>query len=133
MDLDIGDAAAEQTKLLKSVRAYGSHIGANAGSIPHYGECHRAGGTISTAFAELDRQPGDQQTHGQQATASWTPHGAHVLRQVRTESSTTNSPTTSTGAPGRHSHHRTADFAAWPPQIGPVSATAAGPNACCRP
>ena len=52
IDLDVEDASPEQTTLLKAVREFGGHIEANAGSIPNYGERHRAGEAISTAFVE---------------------------------------------------------------------------------
>ena len=51
-DLDITEPSPEQARLLKAVREFDSYIRANAERIPNYGERHRAGEAISTAFTE---------------------------------------------------------------------------------
>ena len=82
--LDIEDAGAEQTKLLKAVREFGRYIEANAGSIPNYGERYRAGEAISTAFVEstINQVVSKRMVKKQQMRR--TPRGAHLLLQVRT-------------------------------------------------
>ena len=42
----------EQARLLKAVREFDAYLRANVGRIPNYGERHRAGEAISTAFSE---------------------------------------------------------------------------------
>src|SRR5207253_8403233 len=52
MDLDVDDADLAQRKLVKALGEFGGYIGANAGSIPIYGERYRCGEAISNAFVE---------------------------------------------------------------------------------
>ena len=51
-NLDAEHGPAERAKLLKAVHEFDSYLRANAGRIPNYGECRRAGEAISTAFTE---------------------------------------------------------------------------------
>jgi hypothetical protein len=51
-DLDGEGAGPEQRKLLQAVTEFGGYIRANASSITNYGERHRNGETISSAFVE---------------------------------------------------------------------------------
>lgn len=51
-DLDTAEPGPEQARLLKSVREFDAYLCAIAGRSPNYGERHRAGETISTAFTE---------------------------------------------------------------------------------
>ena len=72
-DPDITEPCPEQAWLLKAVREFDSYIRANAGRIPNYGERHRAGEVISTAFTESAGQPGHQQAHGQETADALDP------------------------------------------------------------
>jgi hypothetical protein len=83
-DLYVEDPSPEQTKLVKSVREFGGYIGANAGSIPNYGERFRAGETISTAFAESTVNQVISKRMVKKQQMRWTPRGAHLLLQLRT-------------------------------------------------
>ena len=83
MDLDVDDARPEQTKLCKAVREFGGYIDANAGSIPNYGERHRAGEAISTAFVESTVNQVISKRMVKKQQMRWTPRGAHLLLQVR--------------------------------------------------
>jgi hypothetical protein len=84
MDLDVEGAGPEQTKLLKAVREFGGYIDANTGSIPNYGERHRAGEAISTAFVESTVNQVISKRMVKKQQMRWTPHGAHLLLQIRT-------------------------------------------------
>ena len=84
LDLDVEDASPEQTKLRKTVREFGGYINANAGSIPNYGERHRAGEAISTAFVESTVNQVISKRMVKKQQMRWTPSGAHLLLQVRT-------------------------------------------------
>jgi len=84
MDLDVEGAGPEQRKLLKAVSAFGGYIGANADSIPNYGERYRAGETISTAFVESTVNQVVSKRMVRRQQMRWTPRGAHLLLQVRT-------------------------------------------------
>lgn len=55
-DLEIlqPDDEREPGKLLTAVHEFDSYLRANAGRIPNFGERHRAGEAISTAFTEAD-------------------------------------------------------------------------------
>jgi hypothetical protein len=50
--VDLEDENREQRKVLKTVREFGTYIGANRTFIPNYGDRYRHGETISTAFVE---------------------------------------------------------------------------------
>ena len=73
-----------QARMLKAVRESDSYIRANADRIPNYGERHRAGEAISTAFTEsvVNQVIAKRMVKKQQMR--WTPRGAHLLLQVRT-------------------------------------------------
>jgi hypothetical protein len=98
-DLDTAEAAPiEQVRLLKAVREFDAYLRANAGRIPNYGERYRAGEAISTAFTESAVNQVISKRMVKKQQMRWTPRGAHLLLQVRTPSSTTSSPATSTAA-----------------------------------
>ncbi len=52
IDLDIADPGPQQRNLLKALRDFATYIRGNEGSIPNYGERHRAGEAISSSLAE---------------------------------------------------------------------------------
>ncbi len=83
-DLDIEDPRPEQRKLLKTVTEFDSYIRANAGSIPNYGERHRAGEVISSSFVESAVNQVISKRMVKRQQMRWTPRGAHLLLQVRT-------------------------------------------------
>jgi uncharacterized membrane-anchored protein YjiN (DUF445 family) len=66
------------------VREFGGYLRANANSIPNYGELHRAGETISTAFAESTVNQVVSKRMVKKQQMRWTPRGAHLLLQIRT-------------------------------------------------
>ena len=84
VDLDITEPSPEQARLLKAVREFDSYIRANAGRIPNYGERHRAGEAISTAFTESAVNQVISKRMVKKQQMRWTPRGAHLLLQVRT-------------------------------------------------
>jgi len=83
-DLDIENPRPEQRKLLKAVGEFNSYIRANAGSIPNYGERHRAGEVISSSFVESAVNQVISKRMVKKQQMRWTPRGAHLLLQVRT-------------------------------------------------
>jgi hypothetical protein len=83
-DLDITEPGPEQARLLKAIREFDSYIRANAGRIPNYGERHRAGEAISTAFTESAVNQVISKRMVKKQQMRWTPRGAHLLLQVRT-------------------------------------------------
>jgi hypothetical protein len=71
-------------KLLVAVREFDSYLRANAGRIPNYGERHRAGEAISTAFTESAVNQVISKRMVKKQQMRWSPRGAHLLLQVRT-------------------------------------------------
>jgi hypothetical protein len=84
VDLDTTDPGPEQARLLKAIRKFDIYIRANAGRIPNYGERHRAGEAISTAFTESAVNQVISKRMVKKQQMRWTPRGAHLLLQVRT-------------------------------------------------
>jgi hypothetical protein len=84
VDLDTAEAGPEQARLLKAVCEFDSYIRANADRIPNYGERHRAGEAISTAFTESAVNQVIAKRMVKKQQMRWTPRGAHLLLQVRT-------------------------------------------------
>jgi DNA-binding NtrC family response regulator len=83
--LDGEEISAERQKLLCMIRDFGNYIADNQAFIPDYGDRHRNGRRISSAFAESAvnqlvsrRMIKRQQMH-------WTKRGAHLLLQVRSQ------------------------------------------------
>ena len=85
-DLDTAEAAPiERVRLLKAVREFDAYLRANAGRIPNYGERHRAGEAISTAFTESAVNQVISKRMVKKQQMQWTPRGAHLLLQTRTK------------------------------------------------
>ena len=84
LDLDVEWASAEQRKLLKAVTEFGGYLRANGAWIPNYGERHRAGEAISSAFVESTVNQVVSKRMVKKQQMRWTPRGAHLLLQVRT-------------------------------------------------
>jgi hypothetical protein len=61
-----------------------AYLRANAGRIPNYGERHRAGEAISTAFTESTVNQVISKRMVKKQQMRWTPRGAHLLLQIRT-------------------------------------------------
>jgi hypothetical protein len=83
--LDGEQISPERQKLLRTIREFGNYIADNQAYIPDYGDRHRNGERISSAFAESAvnqlvsrRMVKRQQMH-------WTKRGAHLLLQVRAQ------------------------------------------------
>ena len=84
-DLEVvADAGPDYAKLHKALREFGGYIRANAGSIPNYGERHRAGEVISSSFVESAVNQVISKRMVKRQQMRWTPRGAHLLLQVRT-------------------------------------------------
>jgi hypothetical protein len=76
------DAAA---RMLRYVRELAAYIANNAGSIVNYGERYRNGERISTAFTESTINQVVSKRMVKKQQMQWTPEGAHLLLQVRTQ------------------------------------------------
>jgi hypothetical protein len=97
IDLETLNPNDEPTKLLKAVREFDSYLRANAGRIPHYGERRRAGEAISTAFTESAVNQVISKRIWSKNSRCAGPHKVPTCYfRSAPESSTTNSPTTST-------------------------------------
>ena len=72
-------------KLLKTVEEFQTYVENNTGFIPNYGERYRYGETISTAFVESTVNQVVSKRMVKQQQMRWSPRGAHLLLQVRTQ------------------------------------------------
>jgi hypothetical protein len=89
-DLECGLESSEgssekRRKLLKAVKEFGHYIGANKTFIPNYGDRHRHGETISTAFVESAVNYVVSKRMVKKQQMRWSEGGAHQLLQVRTQ------------------------------------------------
>jgi hypothetical protein len=86
MDLDDLEPVTEGLKKLrKAVHEFLGYSAVNKPFIPHYGDRYRHGETISTAFAESTVNQVVSRRMVKQQQMRWTPRGAHLLLQVRTQ------------------------------------------------
>jgi hypothetical protein len=88
MDLDAAVATsghATGRKLLKAVEEFHTYIENNQGFIPNYGERYRAGERISTGFVESTVNQVISKRFCKKQQMAWTPRGAHLLLQIRTQ------------------------------------------------
>ena len=76
------DAAARMGKYVRELATYIAH---NASSIVNYGERYRNGERISTAFTESTINQVVSKRMVKKQQMQWTPEGAHLLLQVRTQ------------------------------------------------
>ncbi len=76
------DAAA---RMLKYVRELETYITNNTGAIVNYGERYRNGDRISTGFVESTINQVVSKRMVKKQQMQWTPEGAHLLLQVRTQ------------------------------------------------
>jgi hypothetical protein len=84
IDAEIADPSVEQAKFLKALREFDTYLRANAGSIPNYGERHRAGEPISSSMAESAVNQVISKRMVKKQQMRWSARGAHLLLQVRT-------------------------------------------------
>ncbi len=107
IDLDTAEPAPiEQARLLKAVHEFDAYLRANADRIPNYGERHRAGEAISTAFTESAVNQVIAKCMVKKQQMRWTPRGACCSKSAPA-SSTTSSPTTSTAGTPASTRRRT--------------------------
>jgi len=76
------DAAVRMGKYVRELATY---IARNAASIVNYGERYRQGERISTAFTESTINQVVSKRMVKKQQMQWTPEGAHLLLQVRTQ------------------------------------------------
>jgi len=72
-------------RMRKYVRELGTYIANNAPSIVNYGERYRNGERISTGFVESTINQVVSKRMVKKQQMQWTPEGAHLLLQVRTQ------------------------------------------------
>ena len=72
-------------RMLRYVRELDTYIANNAGYIVNYGERYRNGERISTSFAESTINQVVSKRMVKKQQMQWTPEGAHLLLQVRTQ------------------------------------------------
>jgi len=82
---DLDEAVTASRKRTKALTEFHSYITANERCIPNYGERHRYGEVISTAFVESTVKKVISKRMVKQQQMRWTKPGAHVLLQVRTQ------------------------------------------------
>ena len=83
--LDGEQISPERQKLLRTIREFGNYIATNQAYIPDYGDRHRNGERISSAFAESAVNQLVSRRMVKQQQMHWTERGAHLLLQVRTQ------------------------------------------------
>ena len=83
--LDIEDGSPEHRKLLKAVRAFETYVTDNRTFIPNYGERYRKGKIIATSFVESTVNQVVSKRLVKKQQMRWTPAGAHLLLQIRTQ------------------------------------------------
>ena len=84
IDAEIANPGPEQARFLKALREFETYVRANAGSIPNYGERHRAGETISSSMAESAVNQVISKRMVKKQQMRWSPRRAHMLVQLRT-------------------------------------------------
>ena len=85
--MDVDAVAADYPHLRKLKTAVGemvAYIRKNARSLINYGERHRAGERISSAFVEATVNAVIAKRFAKKQQMQWTPRGAHLLLQTRT-------------------------------------------------
>ena len=83
--LDAEEVGPERQKPLRTIREFGNYIAANQAYIPDYGDRHRNGERISSAFAESAVNQLVSRRMVKQQQMHWTERGAHLLLQVRAQ------------------------------------------------
>ena len=72
-------------KLDRAVNEFATYVDNNAGAIVNYGERYRCGERISTGFVESAVNQVISKRFVKKQQMRWTPRGAHLLLQVRTQ------------------------------------------------
>ena len=83
-DIFVEDSSENQKKLVRKLEKFETYIRNNARLIPNYGERHRYGETISTAFAESTINQVVSKRMVKKQQMRWSQQGTHLLLQVRT-------------------------------------------------
>ena len=83
--LDGEELSSERQKLLRTIRDLGNYIADNQTFIPDYGDRHRNGERISSAFAESAVNQLVSRRMIKRQQMYWTKRGAHLLLQVRAQ------------------------------------------------
>lgn len=84
LDLDVPEPPEETKKLLKGLLEFRTYIERNRALIVNYGERHRRGDRISTAFVESTINQVVAKRFCKRQSMQWSVAGAHQLLQVRT-------------------------------------------------
>jgi len=85
-DLDLPEERnASIQKMLQAVREFNGYITANENYIVNFGDRYRNGETISTAFVESTVNEVISKRFVKKQQMRWTPRGAHLLLQVRSQ------------------------------------------------
>ena len=71
--------------MLKAVRAFETYLTNNRAFLSNYGERHRQGKTISTAFVESAVNQVISKRFVKKQQMRWAEAGAHLLLQIRTQ------------------------------------------------
>ena len=72
-------------KLDRALDEFATYVDNNAGAIVNYGERYRCGERISTGFVESAVNQVISKRFVKKQQMRWTPRGAHLLLQVRTQ------------------------------------------------
>ena len=72
-------------KLARALDEFATYVDNNAGAIVNYGERYRCGERISTGFVESAVNQVISKRFVKKQQMRWTPRGAHLLLQVRTQ------------------------------------------------
>ena len=72
-------------KLDRALDEFATYVDNNAGAIVNYGERYRCGERISTGFVESAVNQVIAKRFVKKQQMRWTPRGAHLLLQVRTQ------------------------------------------------
>jgi len=82
---DLDDEVPASRKLARAVAEFHGYITANESFIPNYGDRHRYGEVISTAFVESTVNQVISKRFVKKQQMRWTKRGAHFLLQVRAQ------------------------------------------------
>jgi hypothetical protein len=82
---DLDEEVTTSRKLAKTMVEFHSYITANEPFIPNYGDRHRYGEVISTAFVESTVNQVISKRFVKKQQMRWTKKGAHLLLQVRSQ------------------------------------------------
>ncbi len=83
-DIFVEDPSEKHKKLVRKLEEFETYIQNNTGLIPNYGERHRYGETISTAFADSTINQVVSKRMVKKQQMRWSQKGAHLLLQVGT-------------------------------------------------